>query len=39
MAKQKGATMLKVVLVIYAVVVLVYGLSFFWVKFEISDLQ
>ena len=31
MAKQQGATMLKVALVIYAIVVLVYGLSFFFI--------
>jgi hypothetical protein len=31
MAKQQGATMLKVVLVIYAIVVLVFGLSFFFI--------
>jgi hypothetical protein len=31
MAKQQGATMLKVVLVIYAIVMLVYGLSFLFI--------
>jgi hypothetical protein len=39
MAKQKGATMLKVVLVIYAVVVLVYGLSFFFIPSVLADMS
>jgi hypothetical protein len=38
MAKQQGATMLKVVLVIYAIVVLVYGLSFFFIPGVLSDM-
>ena len=38
MAKQKGATMLKVVLVIYAVVVLIYGLSFFFIPGVLGDM-
>ena len=37
-AQKKGATMLKVVLVIYAVVVLVYGLTFFFIPGELADM-
>jgi hypothetical protein len=38
MAKQQGATMLKVVLVIYAIVVLVYGLSFLFIPGVLTDM-
>ena len=38
MAKQQGATMLKVALVIYAIVVLVYGLSFFFIPGLYADM-
>jgi hypothetical protein len=38
MAKKQGATMLKVVLVIYAVVVLVYGLSFLFIPGKLVDM-
>ena len=38
MAKQKGATMLKVMLVIYAIVVLVYGLSFLFIPGVLTDM-
>jgi hypothetical protein len=37
-AQKQGATMLKVVLVIYAVVVLVYGLSFLFIPGVLSDM-
>lgn len=38
MAKQQGATMLKVVLVIYAIVVLVYGLGFLFIPGVLTDI-
>ena len=38
MAKKQGAAMLKVVLVIYAVVVLVYGLSFLFIPGVLTDM-
>jgi hypothetical protein len=38
MAQKDGTTMLKVVLVIYAIVVLVYGLSFFFIPGVLSDM-
>ena len=39
MAKQQGATLLKVVLVIYAVVVLIYGLSFVFIPSVLADMS
>ena len=38
MAKKQGATMLKVVLVIYAIVVLVYGLGFLFIPGVLTDI-